>query len=154
VGRLLRKAVDARAGELGLTSAQWHVLSTLARCEKMNAAPPNQAGLADLLELEPITVSRQIDRLTAAGMIERLPDPTDRRAHLLRLTEKAWPVVLQFKDLATEVLRDAMAGVSPAQIDAMIVCLERIRGNLTGKAESAETSPPNANTRTREGLLA
>jgi DNA-binding MarR family transcriptional regulator len=153
VGRLLRKAVDARAGEVGMTSAQWHLLSTLARCQKLNQAPPNQASLADLLEIEPITLSRQIDRLTAAGMIERMPHPTDRRAHLLRLTEKAWPMVAEFKEVATEVLRTAMVGVSQDEIEAMIVSLERIHGNLTGKVGVA-IEAPKAKARTKEGVSA
>jgi MarR family transcriptional regulator for hemolysin len=152
VGRLLRKVVDARAGEIGLTSAQWHVLSTLARCEKVTQTSPNQAALAELLELEPITVSRQIDRLTAAGMIERLPHPTDRRAHLLRLTDKAWPVVRQFKDVASDVLAQAVAGVGPREIEAMIASLERIRANLTGKVEGSQEDAPRTKARTKEGL--
>ena len=154
VGRQLRKAVDARASEAGLTSAQWHLMSTLARCEKLNQALPNQANLADLLEIEPITLSRQIDRLTTLGLIERLPHPTDRRAHLLRLTEKAWPVVLKFKDIATEVLRDAMSGVPATEIDRMIVALERIRANLSGKADAVPESAPRAKTRNKEGISA
>jgi MarR family transcriptional regulator for hemolysin len=154
VGRLLRKAVDARASEAGLTSAQWHLLSTLARCEKLNQALPNQANLAELLEIEPITLSRQIDRLTAAGMIERLSHPTDRRAHLLRLTEKAWPVVIKFKDIATEVLREAMSGIQPAEIDRMILSLERIRANLTGRAEGNRDGGTRAKSHTKEGISA
>jgi MarR family transcriptional regulator for hemolysin len=153
VARLTRKAVDASAAEIGLTSAQWLVLSTLARCEKLNAPAPNQAGLAELLELEPITISRQIDRLTASGMIERLPHPTDRRAHLLRLTEKARPVVSQFRDIATRVLHDAMAGVLPEETEALIATLERIRANLTGDADTATTAE-RAGSRNREGVSA
>jgi DNA-binding MarR family transcriptional regulator len=137
-----------------MTSAQWHLLSTLARCEKLNQAPPNQAALAELLEIEPITLSRQIDRLTAGGLIERLPDPSDRRAYLLRLTEKAWPMVQVFKDMATEVLRGAMSGVGPAEIEAMIVSLERIRANLTGKDEAGGEGPARAKSRSREGATA
>jgi MarR family transcriptional regulator, transcriptional regulator for hemolysin len=152
VGRLLRKAVDARAVELGLTSAQWHLLSTLARCEKLNPAPPNQASLAELLEVEPITLSRQIDRLTAAGMLERLPHPTDRRAHLVRLTEKSWPVVRQFKDIATEVLGEAISGVSQSELNLMIASLERIRANLTGKVEGEQR--PTATAQAKEGVTA
>ena len=154
VGRLLRKSVDARAGEIGLTSAQWHLLSTLARCEKLNPVLPNQASLAELLEVEPITLSRQIDRLTTAGMIERLPHPTDRRAHLLRLTQKAWPIVLQFKDIAAEVLVGAMSGVSQQEIETMIASLERIRANLTGKVEGGVRGAAEANARTEEGVSA
>jgi len=155
VSRLLRKAVDARASEAGMTSAQWHLLSTLARCEKLNQALPNQATLADLLEVEPITLSRQIDRLTALGLIERLPHPSDRRARLLRLTEKAWPLILKLKDIAGEVLRDAMSGVQPAEIDRMIAALERIRANLTGKAEPTRVADAvRPKTRTKEGITA
>ena len=154
VGRLLRKAVDTRAVESGMTSAQWHVLSTLARCEKLNQNPPNQASLADLLEIEPITLSRQIDRLTASGMIERLPHPTDRRAHLLRLTEKSWPLVIQFKDIATQALLEAMAGIQPNQTEAMIASLERIRANLTGKVEGGTQAEPRAKARSPEGVSA
>jgi DNA-binding MarR family transcriptional regulator len=135
VGRLLRKAVDARAAEAGMTSAQWHLLTTLARCEKLSQSLPNQASLAELLEIEPITLSRQIDRLTAAGMIERLPHPTDRRAHQLRLTDKAWPMVAAFKEIATEVMQKAIEGVASSEIESMIASLERIRANLTGKVE-------------------
>src|SRR5262249_41135632 len=142
VGRLLRKAVDARAGDVGMTSAQWHLLSTLARCEKLNQTPPNQASLAELLEIEPIPLSRQIDRLTAAGMIERLPHPSDRRAYLLRLTEKAWPMVMVFKDIATDVMGKATSGVSESEIELMIASLERIRANLTGKPEGGDAAVP------------
>jgi MarR family transcriptional regulator for hemolysin len=154
VGRLLRKAVDERAGDVGLTSAQWHVLSTLARCEKLNQAAPNQASLADLLEIEPITLSRQIDRLTAAGMIERLADPADRRAHLLRVTEKAWPLLLKFKEIAAVFLREAMAGVTAAETERMIASLDRIRANLTGKADAGETGLSTPKSRSREGISA
>ena len=140
VARLIRKAIDARAIELGLTSAQWHVLSTLARCEKQGESPLNQASLADLLEIEPITLSRQVDRLTASGMIERRPDPSDRRAHLLHLTEKAWPLVRAFRDVATEVLNDALAGIGEREIDSLIDALERIRANVTGKTQDTSAS--------------
>jgi MarR family transcriptional regulator for hemolysin len=151
VARLLRKAVDARAGEVGLTSAQWHLLSTLARCEKQNQAPPNQATLAELLDIEPITLSRHIDRLTAAGMLERHPHPGDRRAFQVQLTDKAWPVVLSFRTIASEVLARAFAGVTPAEIAAMIDALERVRTNLTGKAEPLPASAP-AKSRAKESL--
>jgi len=115
---------------------------------------PNQANLAELLEIEPITLSRQIDRLTAAGLIERLSHPTDRRAYLLRLTEKAWPLVLKFKDIATAVLREALSGVPAAETERIIVSLERIRANLTGKAETGRESVSRAKSRSKEGLPA
>ncbi len=73
VARLLRNRIDQRAHAVGLTSAQWRVLSVIARAEFKNEEPPNQAALADQMDLEPITLSRLVDRMEAAGMIERRP---------------------------------------------------------------------------------
>lgn len=83
VARLMRKRFEqrARAASLGLTRAQAAVLANLARQEGIN-----QVSLAQILELEPITLARLLDRLQAASLIERRPDPKDRRAHLLYLT--------------------------------------------------------------------
>src|SRR5256885_11204522 len=83
VGRLLRRKIDQRAQALGLTSAQWRVLSSVARAEFKNEEPPNQAALAEAMDLEPITLSRLVDRMAAAGLVERRPTPGDRRAHRL-----------------------------------------------------------------------
>ena len=73
--RLLRRDFERRAKQLGLTRAQWSVLAHLARNEGTN-----QAAAADVLEIEPITLVRLLDRLEAAGWVERRPDPNDRRA--------------------------------------------------------------------------
>ena len=81
VGRLLRRNFNRRAQELGLTQAQWQALAHLSRKQGIN-----QACLADLLEVQPITLARLIDRLAAAGWVERRPDPADRRAQRLYLT--------------------------------------------------------------------
>src|SRR5208282_2656389 len=83
VARLLRTYSDLRARELGTTRAQWAVLSRLYRCEGVK-----QNELAEALDLAPITVGRLIDKLTAAGLVERRDDATDRRANRLYLTEK------------------------------------------------------------------
>src|SRR5690348_13133430 len=72
--RLLRRDFDRRARRIGLTRAQWSVLANLVRNEGVN-----QAGLADIMEIQPITLVRLLDRLEEAGWIERRPDPTDRR---------------------------------------------------------------------------
>ncbi|HEX6012301.1 MAG TPA: MarR family transcriptional regulator, partial [Geminicoccaceae bacterium] len=82
--RLFRRRFDQKARPFGLTRAQWQVLARLARHEGIN-----QAGLADLLDLEPITLCRQIDRMEEGGWVTRRPDPGDRRARLLFLTDKA-----------------------------------------------------------------
>src|SRR3954463_13030008 len=85
--RLMRRRFDQKARHLGLTRAQWQVLAHLARNEGIN-----QVGLAELLDVEPITLCRQIDRMEEGGWVVRRPDPGDRRARLLFMTEKARPV--------------------------------------------------------------
>ena len=136
VARLLRRRIDQRAQAVGLTSAQWRVLAMVARAEFRNEVPPNQAALADQIDLEPITLSRLIDRMEAAGMIERRPDPDDRRAHRLYLQEAARPLVAEFRTVATGCLTDALTGVSDAEIDKVTEILTRVRNNLTGKTET------------------
>src|ERR1700722_9689780 len=84
IARLMRKRFDQRARSLGLTRAQWQVLAHLARHEGIN-----QAGLAEILEIEAITVGRLVDRMEEAGWVERRAHPSDRRARLLYMTAKA-----------------------------------------------------------------
>ena len=134
VSRLLRRRLDKEAQAIGLTSAQWRVLAYLARCEGSN-----QASLADFMDMEPITLSRQLDRMEAAGMTERHPDPNDRRAHRLYLTESGRELITGFRAHTAEVMRETVDGISEAEIETMIALLTRMRSNLTGKAgEGAE----------------
>jgi len=141
VGRLLRRLVDAKAQSLGLTSAQWRVLSAVSRAEHQNQEPLNQATLADQMDVEPITLSRQIDRMEAAGMIERRPDPADRRAYRLFLTEEARPLVAKFRAVAADCVSQALAGVTDAEIDLVNDVLSRIRANLVSKPEEDDAVP-------------
>ena len=131
VGRLLRRQLDQRAQTIGLTSAQWRVLAYLARCEGSN-----QASLADYMDMEPITLSRHLDRMEAAGLTERRPDPSDRRAHQLFLTDSARSLVTEFRAIASEVIAEALSGISEAEIERVVTLLLKVRGNLTGKPEA------------------
>jgi DNA-binding MarR family transcriptional regulator len=135
VSRMLRHKLDAVAQRSGLTSAQWRVLASISRCASLNLEPLNQASLADMLDIEPITLSRQIDRLARAGLIERRPDPKDRRAYRLFLTSKAAPMVAAFRDVGSRMMGQAMEGVSAEEVAAVSATLEKIRNNLTGKTE-------------------
>jgi len=107
VSRLLRKRFDRRARALGLTRAQWRVLAHLAPRQGIN-----QSALADILEVENITMARHIDRLEETGWLERRSDPGDRRAWQLFLTEKSRPILDQMETLATKTQEEAMAGLS------------------------------------------
>jgi DNA-binding MarR family transcriptional regulator len=128
VARFLRKRFEQRAREarLGLTRAQWSVLAHLARQEGLN-----QTALAQILEIEPITLVRLLDRLQAANLIERRPDPRDRRARVLFLTPTARPLLDRIWTLAASVREDAMAGLSEPEREQLIGMLLRIKTNLT-----------------------
>src|SRR5665213_4067837 len=106
--RLLGKRFDQKARAIGLSRAQCQVLFRLAVSEGMN-----QARLADMLEIEPISLARLIDRMEQAGWVERRPDPTDRRAWKLYMTEKAKPLFSQMIEVGREVREEALAGIAP-----------------------------------------
>lgn len=133
VSRLIRHRMDLMSQDSGLTSAQWRVLASVARCRSLNLEPLNQATLADMLDVEPITLSRQIDRLASAGLIERRPDPNDRRAHRLHLTAKADPMVAEFREIAARMMKGALDGIDDSEVEFVVSVLERLRTNLTGK---------------------
>lgn len=126
--RLMRRSFDARARQIGVTRPQWRVLSVLRRFEGIN-----QGGLADLLEVEPITVCRMVDRLQEAGLVERRPDPEDRRSWRLYLTAKAQNLVGQLRPLAEEMLNEALEGVSDSERGILAHSLNRMRRNLIRK---------------------
>jgi MarR family transcriptional regulator, transcriptional regulator for hemolysin len=123
--RLMSKRFDQRARLLGLTRAQCQVLVHLARVEGIN-----QAGLAELLELEPISLARCLDRMEQAGWIERRPDPSDRRARLLYMTDKAKPLFDRILTLGYETRMDALSGLAPDDRERLLDLLQRVRGNL------------------------
>lgn len=135
VARLLRTYSDQRARELGTTRAQWAVLSRLQRCEGVK-----QNELAEALDLAPITLGRLIDKLTAAGLVERRDDANDRRANRLYLTEKAAPALKDLGALAEDLMGRALAGVDEPTIramhDGLITIKANLKNELTAGAES------------------
>lgn len=126
VSRLLRRRFDERARLIGVTRAQWRALTTLRRNEGIN-----QGGLADLLEVEAITLCRMIDRLEDAGHVERRRDPADRRAWQIFLTDKSRPLLDKLSVIADGLFDDALAGIDDAGRDALSATLDAIRRNLT-----------------------
>jgi MarR family transcriptional regulator, transcriptional regulator for hemolysin len=107
----------------------------------------NQTALAEILEIEPITLVRQIDRLEAAGWIERRLDPTDRRVRLLHLTESAQPILERMRELGTATKAETLASLTPAQQEALIDTLIGIKATLSNleAATQAEEDPANGN---------
>jgi MarR family transcriptional regulator for hemolysin len=125
VARLLRTYADYRAAQFGMTRAQWAVLVRLDRSEGLN-----QSELAEMLDLQPITLTRLLDKLCDSGLIERRPDPGDRRAKRLFLTSAARPLLKQLGTLGENTMASALEGVAWEDVERMVSQLEVVRENL------------------------
>ncbi|HRW16417.1 MAG: MarR family transcriptional regulator [Rhodobacteraceae bacterium] len=131
--RLLRRRFEQESRDIPMTSAQLQIIARLKRNEGLG-----QAALAALLEIEPMTLSRHIDRMEAAGLVERRPDPNDRRARRIHTTETARALFEPMRARAATVYEEALAGLAPAERDALVAHLQTIVSNLcTGAAEAA-----------------
>jgi DNA-binding MarR family transcriptional regulator len=126
--RMMRRAFDGRARSIGVTRPQWQVLVTLARNEGIN-----QGGLAEQLDVEPITVCRMVDRLQEAGLVERRPDVSDRRSWRLHLTPKAHAMLEQLRPLAESMIDEALEGIDQPDRQRLGELLEHVRQNLSRK---------------------
>jgi MarR family transcriptional regulator for hemolysin len=135
VARLLKKRLEQNSRGSGLTRSQWQILAYLAQNEGIN-----QKGLAELLEIEPITLGRILDKLETLGLIERRPHPTDRRTWLLHLVEAARPKLVQIRELGDVTHREALAGVSEDDGQCLLKTLEAMKANLTEACEASITS--------------
>jgi MarR family transcriptional regulator, transcriptional regulator for hemolysin len=120
----LRKAFDRLAVGLGVTRAQWKVLFKLTRTPGLR-----QVELADMLDLEPITLCRIVDRLEEAGLVERTRDPGDRRAWRLHVTAKAQPLIDKLQRVGAELVGHAFSGIDPKDIEITRQVLARVREN-------------------------
>lgn len=137
--RLIRKRFDSRARELDLTRAQWRVLAQLRRREGIN-----QSALAEILEIENITLGRHIDRLEEKGYVERRPDPKDRRMWRLFLKAEVQPIMDQLKDISILTREEVMVGIPNKDRERFIDTLLQIKANLTDKefGDSLEDEVP------------
>ena len=126
VARLLKKRFEQNSRGSGLTRSQWQVLTYLAQNEGIN-----QAGLAELIEIEPITLGRIIDKLEILRLIKRNPHPTDRRRWLLHLQPAAHSRLRQAGEYGDVTRREALAGVSEDDRQHLLRTLEMLKENLT-----------------------
>ena len=132
VARLVRVDADKRARAHGMTRAQWGILIWLDRLPGIS-----QKELAELLEVEPITVARLIDRLEARGMVERRPDPRDRRIWRLHLSEPAHRVLLEINEQRAEMATMVTDGVDEPSQTIVIEALARMKFTLTRDSHPA-----------------
>lgn len=124
--RLFRRAFNARTRETGVTALQYRLMAYLGRNEGIR-----QGELAELIEVEPITLSRMVDRLEATGALERRADPADRRALRLHLTPLGRDLVRSIRSITAAVGEDATEGLTEAERDQLAVLVDRIRANLS-----------------------
>jgi MarR family transcriptional regulator, transcriptional regulator for hemolysin len=132
VARLLRKRFEQNAHGSGLTRSQWQVLAYLSLNEGIN-----QSGLAELLEVEPITLCRSVDKLQSFGLIERYPHPSDRRVWILRLTPAARTKLTEAGKFNDRTTSDALAGVSDGDRLRLLKILQGLKSNLTDACDSS-----------------
>jgi DNA-binding MarR family transcriptional regulator len=122
----LRKAFDRRAVGMGVTRAQWKLLFRLEPNPGLR-----QIELADMLDIEPITLSRIVDRLEDSGLVERVADPADRRAWRLHVTRHAQPLMEKLHAVADEMIAEAFAGIEPTHSEITGKVLGRVRDNAS-----------------------
>jgi len=134
---LFRKHFDRRAVRFGLTRAQWRATKMLYRYEGLR-----QNELAEYLEMEPIAVGRVIDRLQAAGFVERRPDPRDRRAWRLYTTEQARLVMDDMEEIGRGLRQDAARGIGKQDMLKMIEVMTAIKDNLQALDQAVPPGAP------------
>lgn len=132
---MMRRAFDARVRAIGVTRPQWQVLTTLRRHEGIN-----QGGLAEQLDVEPITVCRMVDRLQEAGLVERRADAADRRSWRLHLTPRAHDLLEQLRPLADALFDEAFVGFDTNDQETLKRLLKQMRDNLSARQGEAVTS--------------
>lgn len=131
--RTLRRRFEQKAQDYNLTSAQWRAIVEISRQEGMT-----QVALAQRLEIEPMTVCRLVDRMEAAGFVSREPDPADKRAKLVRLTEQSRGILDKMRKIALLVYEEAFDGFSDEERVALVAALNRINANLSDKVAARE----------------
>lgn len=135
--RLMRKRFEVRGKDFGLSSAQWRLLFRL-----MREGQATQARLAELLEIEPISVSRLLDRMADAGWVERGKDPQDRRVNIVTPTEMATSTFKSIRAMADEVYDEAMAGMTAEDRQQLVRALATMAANLSAIETASASCPP------------
>jgi DNA-binding MarR family transcriptional regulator len=128
--RLARRAFDERVRAEGVTGPQARLLLTLER-----SPGENQGHYADLLEVEPITLCRMVDRLEDARLVERRPDLNDRRARRLHLTDKSREKLTRLRERLDAMVEEMLAGLSVADREDFVRLLTVVRTNLASQRE-------------------
>lgn len=133
LARLVRAYADRQASRYGITRAQWAVLAKVERFEGLK-----QTELAEQMEMQPITLTRLIDRLCDNGWIERRNDETDRRVNRLYLRKAARPLLGKLAGLRSELTATAIEGINPSDAHRLLSQLEMIKENVRNAIQNEE----------------
>ena len=125
VARMMKTYADQRARQFGISRAQWAVLLRIDRTEGLK-----QSELAEMLDLQPISLTRLLDRLAHNGLIERRPDPNDRRANRLYLRPAAKPLLGRLSELGADMMETVLEGLDAKALDRMLKELGVLKDNL------------------------
>lgn len=128
--RLMRTVFDRRVRQIGLTRAQWLLLTRLHR-----RPGANQSELAEMLEVEKATAGRLVDRMEKNGWVVRRSDATDRRVHRIYLTAEAERVQAAMWAIADDTVDDALAALSSEERHQLAELMGRVKGRLQGMGE-------------------
>jgi MarR family transcriptional regulator for hemolysin len=140
VARMLKTYADQRARQFGISRAQWGVLVRLDRSEGLK-----QSELAELLDLQPISLTRLLDRLARNGLIERRPDPNDRRANRLYLTPAARPLLAELAALGHDMMETVLEGLDTGSHERLLRDLGVMKDNLRAAIGRNASQPQAAN---------
>jgi DNA-binding MarR family transcriptional regulator len=135
--RLVRAYADKAAARFGITRAQWAVL---ARVERSEGTKQNE--LAEQMEMQPITLTRLIDKLCDNGWIERRGDESDRRVNRLYLRKAGRALLGKLSGLRSELTATALDGINPADAHRLLAQLEAIKENVRNAIQNYEADAP------------
>lgn len=125
--RLMNRYYDRRVRAFGITRTQWTLLTYLSRYEGVS-----QTRLAEYMDLAPMTLTRQIDKLEQDGLLDRRQDPQDRRTNLIYLTEKSQPLMAHMHEIAVDAKEAALKNLSSQEREQLRELLGKVRANMTG----------------------
>jgi MarR family transcriptional regulator for hemolysin len=137
VQRMMRAYADRQAARYGITRAQWAVLAKVERTEGLK-----QSELAEQMEMQPITLTRLIDKLCDNGWIERRGDENDRRVNRLYLRKAARPLLGKLAGLRSELTATALDGINPADAHRLLDQLDLIKENVRNAIQNPANEPP------------
>ena len=136
VQRMMRAYADRQAARYGITRAQWAVLAKIERAEGLK-----QSELAELMEMQPITLTRLIDKLRDHGRIEHRGDEKDRRVNRLYLRKAARPLLGKLAGLRSELTATALEGINPTDAHRLLDQLDLIKENVRNAIQHPANEP-------------